>query len=191
MKKTKKTLKLSQIYSYSEQDHCYIAQISLDSYSELFNGWDAAPLKRRDLEPDLLDFIERIGIDIPLDEEIKLVFSLPEELKDDVKQNSSKEAIYQNFFMIRHFINQELKKNNRKIFTYIGMGILFLSITYFFQTLNYDEFPFSILFEGLFIGGWVMFWEAFSLFFFTGNELRLRRKRYIRFSNSTIEFQYR
>ncbi len=191
MRKIKKTLMLNQIYSYIEEENCYFTQISLDSYDELFNAWDAAPLKRKDLEPDLLEFIEQIGNDIPMKDKIKLCFQLPKEVIDEKKEDTSREAIYHNFFMIRHFIMKELKKNNRKIMAYVTMGILFLSVSYFFQNILIVEYPLSILFEGLFIGGWVMFWEAFSLFFFSGSELRHRRNRYIRFSESKIEFQYK
>ncbi len=191
MRNTRKTLKLNQIYSYIEEEDCYFALISLDSYDELFNAWDAAPLKRKDLEPDLLEFIEQIGNDIPMNEQIKLSFQLPKEVEDEKKEDTSREAIYHNFFMIRHFIMKELRKNNRKIMVYVIIGILFLSASYFFQNILMLEYPFSILFEGLFIGGWVMFWEAFSLFFFSGSELRHRKNRYIRFSESKIEFQYK
>jgi hypothetical protein len=190
-KNPKKVLKLSQIYSYLENEQCYLIQISLDSYDEIFNGWDAAPLKRRDLEPDLLDFIEQVGNDIPMNEKLKLSFQLPIEVLEQKKEDSAKEAIYHNFTMIRHFITRELKKNNRKIAAYVTIGVLFLSTTFLFQDSYQLIFPVSIIFEGLFIGGWVMFWEAFSLFFFTGSELRSRRNRYIRYSNSIIEFQYK
>ena len=190
-KNPKKVLKLSQIYSYLEKEQCYLVQISLDSYDEIFNGWDAAPLKRRDLEPDLLDFIEQVGNDIPMRKKIQLSFQLPAEVLDQKKEESAIEAIYHNFTMIRHFITKELKKNNRKIAAYVTLGVLFLSTTFLFQNSFQLIFPVSIIFEGLFIGGWVMFWEAFSLFFFTGSELRSRRNRYIRYSNSKIEFQYK
>ena len=191
MKNQKKILKLSQIYSYNETDKCYLAQISLDSYDELFNAWDAAPLKRKDLEPDLLDFIEQVGNDIPLRDHVQLVFQLPENTKDLKREETSIEAIYHNFTIIRHFISKELLKNNRKILGYISFGMIFLSFSYLFQETLPLQFPLSIIIEGLFIGGWVMFWEAISLFFFTGSELRHRRKRYIRFSQSAIEFQYK
>ncbi|MBI9010466.1 MAG: hypothetical protein JEZ05_10620 [Tenericutes bacterium] len=190
MKKTKKALKLSQIYTYIEEDNCYLAQISLDSYDEIFNAWDAAPAKRRDLETDLLEFIEQAAYDIPIREHIKFIFQLPKELKDEKKEAVSIEAIYHNFRTVNHFINKELAKNNRKILTYFVLGIIFLSASYFFQITLNSDYPFSILVDGLFIGGWVMFWEAFSVFFFTGFELRNRRKRFNRFSNSRIVFVY-
>lgn len=190
MKNTKKALKLSQIYSYIKEENCYLAQISLDSYDEIFNAWDAAPVKRRDLETDLLDFLEQVAYDLPMSENVRVVFQLPEELKDEKKEAIAIEGIYHNFTMINHFISKELSKNNRKIGVYLILGIVFLSISYLFTGFDFS-FPFSILVDGFFIGGWVMFWEAFSLFFFSGSELRGRRSRFTRYSNSKIEFQYK
>lgn len=190
MKKSKKALKLNQIYTYVKEDNCYLAQISLNSYDEIFNSWDAVPVKRRDLEGDLLEFIEQVAYDIPMSENIRFVFQLPKELKDEKKETKSIEGIYHNFRMVNHFINKELAKNNRKILTYLILGIAFLSASYFLQNTFNLSFPFSILVDGFFIGGWVMFWEAFSLFFFSGSEHRNRRRRFTRYSNSKIIFIY-
>jgi hypothetical protein len=190
LKKSKKVLKLSQIYSYLEEEECYLVQISLDSYDEIFNAWDAAPVKRRDLETDLLDFMEQVAYDLPMSEKVKLVFQLPKELKEEKKEATATEGIFHNFRMINHFINKELSRNNRKIGTYLIFGIAFLSLSFFFQDAFDLTFPFSILIDGFFIGGWVMFWEAFSLFFFSGSELRNRRRRFTRYLNSKIVFKY-
>jgi hypothetical protein len=116
LKNKKKALKLSQIYSYDKNDNCYLVQVSLDSYDEIFNSWDATPIKRRDLEIDLLDFLEQVAYDIPMSENVRLVFQLPKELKDDKKEAIATEGIFHNFRMINHFINKESSKNNRKIF---------------------------------------------------------------------------
>lgn len=186
----KKNFKLSTIYPYDIDTFTYCVYISLDSYEELFNGWDAAPIKRRDLEPDLIDFLEQVSYDIPLSEKVKIVFNLPEKTKDVEKELRSKEAIYHNFHLIRHFINKSLMQNNRKIITYLAMGVLFLLLSYSLDLYLHLEFPFSILVDGFFIGGWVMFWEAFSLTFFIGYEFRNRRNRFDRYSESQVEFQY-
>jgi hypothetical protein len=53
-----------------------------------------------------------------------------------------------------------------------------------------DSLTFNILREGLFIGGWFLLWESFSLFFFDSYEVRQRRKRFQRYLDSDIEFRY-
>jgi hypothetical protein len=46
----------------------------------------------------------------------------------------------------------------------------------------------TILTEGISIGGWVFLWEAFSLSFFSGQEIHNRLKGYRRFQESKITF---
>jgi predicted metal-binding membrane protein len=43
--------------------------------------------------------------------------------------------------------------------------------------------------EGLFIGGWIFIWEAFSLFFFTTHDERKRRDVFYRYLDSEIYFK--
>ena len=61
--KTKKKQKstLINIYNINPKTSAYMIEVSLDDYAELFNGWDASPLRRRDLEPEFLDFLEQCG----------------------------------------------------------------------------------------------------------------------------------
>jgi len=43
--------------------------------------------------------------------------------------------------------------------------------------------------EGMFIGGWWILWEGCSLFFFRGNELRLKKRMFERYIKSDIIFR--
>jgi hypothetical protein len=81
MKKKKNTL--LNYYNINTETSAYMIEISLDDYAELFNGWDASPLRRRDLEPELLDYLEQSGSEIPLINDVELYLYLPEKLRDD------------------------------------------------------------------------------------------------------------
>lgn len=187
----KKKTYLNQIYKYDETEKCYVIQVSLETYQELFNGWDASPTRKKDLDSELLDFIETAGYDIPMKAQVKLSFGLPEEEKDEKLEVSSKTAIYNNFKMIIHFINKTLRVNNRKIMTYLTIALFFITLAYFLITFIHDNLVFKIAREGMFIGGWFLMWESFSLFFFDSYEVRNRKKRYQRFLDSNIEFRYK
>ena len=97
----KKKIALANYYNKNEDTSSYMIEISLDNYSELFNGWDASPLKRRDLEPELLDYIEQCGSEIPLEYSIELYLYLPESLKDVEKEQRSKTGILNNFVLFK------------------------------------------------------------------------------------------
>ncbi len=186
----KKKSYLNQIYQFSDQERCYVVEVSLETYHELFNGWDASPTRKKDLDSELLDFIEQAAYDIPMKQKVRLSFGIPEDQKDEVLEASSKTAIYNNFKMIIHFINKSISINNRKIFTYITLALIFITSAYLMMSFFEEQLSFTILREGLFIGGWFLMWESFSLFFFDSYEIRNRRKRYQRYLESDIEFRY-
>lgn len=186
----KKKSYLNQIYQFNDHDKCYVVEVSLETYHELFNGWDASPTRKKDLDSELLDFIEQAAYDIPMKQKVRLSFGIPEDQKDDVLEASSKTAIYNNFKMIIHFINKNLSINNRKIFTYITLALTFITSAYLMMSFFEEQLSFTILREGLFIGGWFLMWESFSLFFFDSYEVRNRKKRYQRYLDSDIEFRY-
>lgn len=186
----KKKSYLNQIYKYDENDKTYVIEVSLEYYHELFNGWDASPTRKKDLDSELLDFIETAAYDIPMKQKVKLSFGIPISEKDDKLEASSKTAIHNNFKMIIHFINKQLSLNNRKILTYITLSFTFITLAYIMVSFYEDSLTFNILREGFFIGGWFLLWESFSLFFFDSYEVRNRRKRFQRYLDSEIEFRY-
>lgn len=186
----KKRLYLDQIYKYNVEKDAFIIEVSLDSYEEIFNGWDASAFKRRDLDTDLLKYIDRAGYDIPMREKTVIHFRIPKEKYSSSKEEKCLIAVKNNFEMIIHFIDRELKRNNQRILSYLVLGIIILVSAYLLPIYTNISIYFNILNEGLFIGSWVLFWEAFTLFFFSSNEKRGSKKRYYRFLASEIKFVY-
>lgn len=189
MKKKKNSL--INYYNINKDNSAYIIEISLDNYAELFNGWDASSLKRRDLEPELLDYLEQSGSEIPLTNKVELYLYLPEKLRNEEKEIRSKTGIINNFNVVLFFINKSLKKIYRQILTNIIMSCMFLIAAYLLRnTIKLDGIFSTILVEGLYIGGWFLLWEAFSLFFFNSYEIRQRKKIFLRFIDMKIYFKY-
>ena len=108
MKKKKNTI--ANLYNINPETSAFLIEISLDNYQELFNGWDASPLKRRDLEPELLDYIEQCGEEISLEEDLELHLYLPEALREEEKELRCKTVILNNFKTVLFLIKKSLKK---------------------------------------------------------------------------------
>jgi len=191
LKRKAKRMHLGTIYPYDEEKDTYYIELSLEAYDELFNGWDASPLKRRDLEPELLAYLEEACYDIPSRSTIEIHCMMDKENKNQQKESKSLDSFRHNFLMTEHFIRKEINQNVRKIAIYLLLSAFFLTFAYLTPRIHDLDILFSILVEGLFIGGWVMLWEVFTLFFFDGYELRQRRRRVIRLKNSTIKFIYK
>lgn len=186
-----KKIELNQIYRYDAEDDTYIIDISLENYLEIFNDWDRSPLRKKDMNQELSDYLETAAYQIPLKYNTKIIFGIPVSVKDVKRQQNAVTGLRNNFRYIIHFINRTLSTNNRKsaIYTILGLAFIVLS-TIFDQYLPDDSFFFNILSQGIFVGGWVLLWEAFSLNLFVSYEHRNRRKRFERFLQSKIEFTY-
>lgn len=173
----------------SENNH-FIIEVSVDSYSEIFNGWDPAPMKRRDLDPDLMAFIIESSEDIPHKLPIEIHFYLPQSIENEEKEGLSIAGIQNNFQFQALYTKKELTQNRKKSFQYVLLSMIFLLSAYFLGKLALDHVVYKIAMEGLFIGGWVFLWEAFSIVFFSDQELHQHLKNYERLVKTPIIFHY-
>lgn len=121
---------------------------------------------------------------------MELQFYIPQEKYDQDKETRSKEGIKNNFDFTAHFINKELQEIWRKTMIYVVAALAFLSVGYISRQYVAPNLLTTILTEGVSIGGWVFLWEAFSLVFFSGQEVNRRLKRYRRFQRSKITFDH-
>lgn len=181
---------LRYIYHTNKLNNAYLIELNLDKYSDLFNSWDGSALDRKELDPELSQFLERASYELPIKENVELCFYLPEDKKDEKLEADSKATIKNNFRINLFFIDQNLKNNNKKISVYILVGIIFLIVAYFIPENQDLSLLISLLMEGLFVGGWIFLWEAFSIFFFGSRELKNKKKRYFRYLDSDIVFKY-
>ena len=191
MLKSEEDYQLRYIYHTNQHNNAYLVELNLDNYDDLFNSWDGSALDRKELDPELSHFLERASYELPLKDKVELCFYLPKKKKDEKMEADSRATIKNNFRMKQFFIEQDLKQNNKKIATYIVMGLLFLITAYLIPETQDLSLLISLLMEGLFVGGWVFLWEAFSIFFFGRRELKDKKKRYFRYLDSDIVFKYK
>lgn len=184
-----KKLESLALYNTNPETKAYIVEVSLDDYSELFNGWDASPLRRKDLEPELMDYLEQAATEIPIHEKLELCFYMPKEIRDLDKEFKSITSVMNNFKVVLSTIHKQLSHNYRRLAIYIIISLIFLSAAYLLRNVTHISLFINIMIEGFFIGGWFLLWEAFSLFFFDTHETRVRQKFFNRFLISDIYFK--
>lgn len=182
---------LRYIYHTNLNNDAYSIELNLDQYQDLFNDWDGSALDRKELDPELNNFLARASYELPLKDKVDISFNLPESKKDKKMEADSKATIKNNFRMNLFLIDRDLKESRKKIFTYLLMGTAFLFITYLMPEKENHFILASLLLDGFFIGGWVFLWEASTIFFFKNSELKDKRKRYLRYLNSDIIFRYK
>jgi len=180
---------LKKIYKYDDINKRFVIEISLDYYLEIFNDWDAAPIKKKELDPDFLDYLETAGEDIPLRDMCALVFVMPKEVENQESEEITTQVFRNYFNFLIHHNKRDISKQFRRALTYMITGFIFVAIAYIMQ--QYTTFFLEILSEGMFIGGWVFMWEAISLLFFKTTSLNRKIKRYRRFVDSSITYEYK
>lgn len=178
-----------EIYATDHETNLYMIEVALDQYADIFNEWDPAPFKRRDLDPDLATYLEGSAEEVPSRYPIELCFTLPADSRDPRLEVESRQGLRNSFSFTLYCLRKEMRKTNLKILWYIVLGFLFLWVGTTFPERFAEAVVIGLLAEGLFIGGWVFLWEAVSLFFFTNRDLSHRYRLYVRLQSAPVIFR--
>lgn len=187
--KQKKDSLFDEIYKIDESTNLYMVEVGLDQYSDIFNSWDPAPFKRRELDPDLQVYLEESSNEIPAKYAIELCFTLPQGKRDERIEAETKQGLMNSFMFKRYFLKKTIKKTNTQILLCVFLGFVFLWMGTMFSNRFEGKLLFSLLSDALLIGGWVFLWEAVSLFFFTNRELYERYRLYKRLQGAPVVFR--
>ena len=181
---------LERIYKKNPLNGNYIIEVALKNYAGIFNDWDHAPYKRKDIDPELITFIQESIDDIPLEYNVDICFYFSEEEK-----NEEREEIIVSRLRTYYTIYIEIKKN--KIKSILKNAIIYMLISAVLLTSSYygalyhDNIVFYTLTEIIIVGGWVFLWEAISLLMFERRKVSILIKNYKRVIVADISFRYK
>ncbi|SDK02979.1 hypothetical protein [Natronincola ferrireducens] len=189
-KEYEKDTYLNAMYPLNPKSGNLIIEILLEKYIYLFNEWDNASFKRRDLDPDLIFFLDECSQEVSLEHDIELVITVTEEERDITKENNIIKGFKNQY---SHYLTSEersLKELYKKTLLYViaAFTILFAS-SILEETLTVSPLSTTVI-EGSYIGGWVFAWEAVSNFFFLRGEVKRKIKEYKRILKAPILFVY-
>ena len=179
-----------QLYRRDATTGKIIIEIALNDYMEFFHEWDNAVFKKRDMHPELAEFLVECSKDIPHNEPLDVRFYLAGEEPDAQKEETIRTS-YNNYYAARIYLAQDDMKR-----TVIGSGaLLILSLILLFaytllKTRRAYAILGSVLLESLLIGGWVLTWEAFHRVAIDMIEPLGHRKTMKRLQKATIGFRY-
>lgn len=180
---------INRIYDRNPDNGNYKIEVSLKNYAEIFNDWDHAPYKRKDIDPDLLGFLEDSVDDIPLKHNIDIGFYITDEY-----QNKDREMLIASWFKTFYEFYIEIEKSKTKsiviqaaVYMLISIGLLTLS---FFGIIIRSSILAYILTEVIVVGGWIFLWEAISKIIFERQTITKLIKNYRRFTQADIYFRY-
>ena len=178
------------LYFKNEKTGKLIIDVALENYLEFFHEWDNAVFKKRDMHPELVDFLNLCSEEIPIDIGLEIKFYIENEQRNKEKEDLVRTGYYNHF----NSLNCSEKKKEKRIVTSSGILLLTSFALLFFYTILSGNVPdnilSSVLLESLLIGGWVLTWEAFHGIAIDIIEPRRRRKELERFLRADISFRY-
>jgi len=188
--KPKKSDYLQKIYEKNNTTGHYVIQVALDKYADIFNDWDNAPFRKRDMDPDLAIFLENCFEEIPEKHGVDICFYLPKEGRDASREESLIAGIKTYYSFYLHQEIKVLKKNYHRIFKYVLISLSLLAMSVFLSKTVGENIILGTVQQGFNIGGWVFLWEVISMLVFRGQEVSSEISKYQRFLNSLIYFKY-
>ncbi len=182
---------LGKVYQVDPANGAFLVEVALDRYEDVFNEWDPAPYKRRDLDPDLLTYLNESSLDIPLRYELELSFTVPAEVSDIEKEKLVSDGIRNYFAFEARQMRRRLGQLYRTTAAYLICAVLLLIATTYANRMTVDNVLVDVLRQGVTIGAWVFAWECISGFLFDHRRVRLEFHRLERIKRALLCFSAR
>lgn len=182
---------LERVYAQDPYTRAFIIEIDLDHYEDVFNEWDPAPFKRRDLDPDLRVYLDESSEDIPPRFPVTLQFTAPEKIHNAEKEMSVRLGLRNAFAFEKRLVQRKLRRLTLKMAVQTVVAVALLVLVHWLGMVLEDPTLWrSLLAEGLTIGAWVFGWDAIATFAFERIRLRGIMRRWERFCEARIVYKY-
>lgn len=179
-----------KVFRINPKNENVIIEVSLDDYIEFFHEWDNSVFKKRDIHPELVDFLDLCSLEIPFSQKLEVQFFITNEERKEAKEQLLRES-YTNHYKALHF-NET--RNIKRVFSSSGVLLLVSFILLLLYAKLRSDAPTTMLstvfLESLLIGGWVLTWEAFHGVTIDILEPLRRRRDLKRFLRADISFRY-
>lgn len=182
-----------QEFIYRREGEHYLIELNLGSVQQLFNSFDPAPFREKDLEQAAEDYIVSAAADFALRTPLRLVIQLPREGHASEQAQSVPQAVHNYFdyrkLVMAHQLRQTLLQGRRALV--IGLGFLFFCILQqqMIAALGKEGLFWSILQEGFLISGWVAMWYPINLYLYEWWPIRHRQRLYAKLARMPIELR--
>ncbi|HHU32714.1 MAG: hypothetical protein ACOX1Y_13210 [Zhaonellaceae bacterium] len=185
----KKVNKYETLYRKNNETGRIIIDIALEDYQEFFHEWDNSAFKKRDIHPELAEFLDLCSEDIPLRKKLEIVFCLNTAEIDKEKEEQIRISYLNYYNSTKRLVSRKIKRIVK-----VSGVLLFISLTllsaYTLLSGKENTFISNVLLESLLIGGWVFCWEAVHLLFLDIIEPFRRNREINRFLDTKLSFRY-
>lgn len=180
---------LLRMYRINPQTHRVVIDIALDRYMDYFHEWDNSTFRKRDLHPELTEFLDLCSEEIPLRKHLELNFCIKNRQRDSQKEHIVEES-YQNYYGSQL---QMVKRKLHRLYRFAGV-LFFIAIGFIalYSVVKQGRGPYllsQIMVEGVLIGAWVFMWESLHMIFFESLEPMKRQRELKRFLDAQLVFR--
>lgn len=186
----KKTNKYETLYRKNDDTGRVIIDIFLENYYEFFHEWDNSAFKKRDIHPELAQFLDLCSEDVPLRKKLEIVFCLNAAEISTEKEEQIRISYLNYYSSLRRLENRKTKRIVRISVILLFTSLLLLSAYALLIDIKEYTIISKVLLESLLIGGWVFTWEAVHLLFLDIIEPFRRRREIKRFLEANLSFKY-
>ncbi len=176
-----------QTYNRDEEG-VYKIQVAINKYEDIYSDWDPSPFKKRDIEEDFIEYILDSAIDIPMREKFIIVFRVKEDIRNEKKEKQMIKALNNHFIYLLRKSERAYFMEQKESFRYFITGIILAVLAYSNIFSNVSIWT-KVFEEGIIIGTWVFFWEAFYNLFIDSRSIKQDQKLLKRFLKTEYVFE--
>lgn len=179
---------LQSFYPYNKTMSSFVIEIALDSYADIFNEYDHSPYKKKDLDPELTNYLNECSEDIPLEYHIILQFNLPKIQANNDKEKGVTDGLKAYYEFTTYNAHNEYKKLLFQSVFNVIIATVLLSFALLIDIIYGNNFILSVFKDGITVGGWVFLWQAITMLAFERKNIKKRYLREKRFRDAFIRF---
>ena len=177
---------------YKKVDGMVLLEIKLSSIMQLFNSFDPAPFREKELDSAAEEYIVDAVEDFPAKTLFKMIIYLPPELVDTEQAKNIPPAIHNHFKYKMLVSDRKFRSQFRHGRTSLVIGLSFLSINLiarqFIISSNLGSlFIAQLLSDALLVFGWAAMWEPITVLLYDLQPIYRKKNVYRRISEMDIE----
>lgn len=178
---------------YHVEDGYVLIEMKLFSVIQLFNSFDPAPFREKELDNAAESYIVDVVKDFPAKTKFKIVIYLQDALISTKDAQEIPEAVRSHFQYKARMQSRRLRERRVEGQFKLIVGILFLALATFVSLTLENYFNTNtaahLIATALQITGWVAMWEPISIFLFQLWPLVKQRTIYERISQMEISLR--
>lgn len=162
--------------------------LALDTYDDIFSGFDPRPYGQRAISQDFLAEMKRATKDT-ISGAVEIRFMVPEKIRNKDNEVVIKKRVRDHFKKHHGLIHEEKNKIliQGSIFISISIFIMLFTAIFFFEKIGTDLLS-RFIFILLEPAGWFLFWEGLNLMIFESRKKDPDILFYDKVSKAEIEF---